>query len=246
MLKTDIDELIIKALNYISLDDYQAALNIVQTILNDNEYLNKLTSKHWQIIAGIYLASGKFDLSKSSFGIAGNHIGISFLMIITDKLNDADYELSKAADSPPKRWCMFLFELFSGKKISNWPTFLEIRHFLEFTIYYLLRIKNQAFIDKLLLVLNKLLFANPDSEKYFAYAYCNVGEITKAVELLKNTLKRDKCDGEAYFKLGEIYLSLNQKKQALEMLEKAQMFFPNHLVLNELVENLKYDNLAEQ
>jgi tetratricopeptide (TPR) repeat protein len=242
----DIDESIIKALNYINLDEYDSALNIVQTILNDNESFKKLTSKHWQIIAGIYLASGKFDLSKDSFSTAENYIGIAFLMIFSGKLAEAEVELSKSGDSPPKRWCVFLVQLFSDRKIVNWPTFLEIRHFLEFTVYYLLRINNQLFINKTLSVLNKLLFTNPDSEKYIAYAYYNVGNFDRAVELLSNTIKRDKCDGEAYFKLGEIYLSLNRKQLALEMLEKAQIFFPSHTILNELVGSLKSNKLLEK
>lgn len=238
----DIDELVVKALNHVNSDDYDSAVNTVQIILNNNEYLNKLNKKHWEIIGSVYLASGRFDLSWHSFSKAGSRIGISFLMILMNKLDDATKELLNTNDSPFKRWCIFLVELFSGKRVDNWTTFLEIRHFLEFTVYYLLLIKNQEFIDKILSVVNKLTYINSDSEKYIAYAYFNFGRINEAITMLNNVLRRDKYDGEAYYKLGEIYLSLNQKKQAIEMLEKAKIFFPSHIPLNTLLSRLKGSN----
>lgn len=234
------NDLIFNALKLLGDDRYEESKTIIETIIDNKSYLEKMKPHHWQYIADIYLSMGKIEDAESAYNKANNKVGVAFTLILKKTLNDANTVLSQTNMSPAKIWCLFLVDLFLHKrKTGKTPSFLIIRHFLEFTTYSLLLTKNNDYLDVLLNNLKKLLEVNIDSEKMIGTAFYNFGEISKAKELFKNSIKHNQFDGENYFLLGRLYYAENDLYSSLSMLENARLFLPNHLPTEELYEKVK-------
>ena len=237
---SEISNLIFTALKFVSEDRYDEAENIIESLVGDKEKVSEITEYDWQFVADIYLAMGKFELAKNAYIKAKNSIGIAFTLILLRELSEASNVLSNADASPAKNWFTFLLGLFMEKNTAEkWPTFLNIRHFLEFTVYYLLLSKNSYYIELLLKKLNELLDINLDSEKLIGYAYLNSGTLDEAKTFLENALMRNPVDGEIHFMLGKLYFMKNCLHEALNVLESARLLLPEHLPIKELLEKTK-------
>lgn len=235
-----LDDLVFNALYLVNEDKYHEAQNIIESILNNKSYLDNLNTNQWQYIADISLAMGRFDISRLAYERANNNVGVAFTLIILGEIEQAALILADANGSPAINWCSFLVNLFSNKtKVTSYPSFLEIRHFLEFTVYYLLLAKKENFINLLLDKMMKLLDINLDAEKLIGFAYFHFGEVDKGIEFLNNAIKRNQFDGEIYFVLGQAYLTKNSLHEALAMLENAKLFLPHHYPTKDLLEKVK-------
>ncbi len=154
-------------------------------------------------------------------------------------LASSELYLNKLSLSPASIWCRFLFELFSVEnKVKTWTKYFVIRQFMEFTVYCLLLYKNNDYVQLLIKNLNKLSKINSDSEKLIGYAHFQFGLLDEAILFLSKALKRDKFDGEIYYKLGQIYVAKNQLKEALAALENAKLFLPDHYATKALIEKI--------
>ncbi|MBI2996561.1 MAG: hypothetical protein HYY52_07670 [Candidatus Melainabacteria bacterium] len=232
----EIDELLFKALTLVSEDKYQDVQEVVESVLNNNNYINKLNSHHWQYIADIYLSMGKLDLALNAYYKTDNLAGIAFTLILQGSLDEASKVLSNASESPAKCWCDFLIDLFSNSKIKHWPAFFVIRHFIEFTVYELLLTNNFKYVDLFTSKLNKLMEINLDSEKLIGSAYFHYGDHEQAIKILMNVIKRNPYDGEVYFVLGQIYLAKNLPYAAIPMFNNALLLLPNYYPAKMLLE----------
>lgn len=240
MGNNQITNLIFKTLNHISLEQYQVANDIIESILNNKSNSGELNDYHWQYIGDICLALGKNDLARSSYLKANNKPGVAFTLIIQDRLQEAGSILIDANNSPASFWCHFLIELFSEQKqIKHVPSFLVVRHFLELTVYYLLLNKSTPLVLAILKNLNKLLEINLDSEKLIGYAYFSFGDLDYALKLLINASKRNNLDGEIFFMLGRLYIMKKNYHEAMSMLHNAQLLLPEHYPTQVLIESIR-------
>ncbi len=213
------------------------AYNLIQDLVKNKE--NLLNNENWKLIGHLSLALGNVQLAKVAYTKSNNLESLSFVQILLNELDNAKDILSNLNESPASLWCNYLIELFLKKqKITKMPTFFIIRHFMEFTVYYLLLSKNQMYLDLLVNNIGKLLPINTDSEKLIGYAYLNYGDLDNAVRFLNNSLKREKFDGEAYYKLGKIYYMKGLYQDSLAMLHNAQIILPEHYPAKELMEKV--------
>lgn len=232
-----VDKEISKAFKFVNEDRFNEAEQIIENLLKD---LQNFKTNQFQNIADICLTLGKFEPARNMYIKANNLAGIAFSLILLKEIQKARKVLVNTPDSPAKFWCEFLAELFTEEDITRkYPSFFEIRHFLELTVYLLLRSKNQHYINLIIKNLNKLLEINLDSEKLIGYAYFHFGDLENALSLLNNSIQRNQYDGEIYFVLGKLYLQKGSAHDALAMLENAQLFLPDHAPTKELLERTK-------
>ena len=235
-----INKEISKAFKFINEDNFKEAEQTIEDLLKNEEIKENLKINHFQNIADIHLILGKFESARNIYIKANNLAGIAFSFILLKEIQKAKEVLVNTPDSPAKFWCEFLAELFGEKNnVQKYPSFFEIRHFLELTVYLLLRSKNHHYINLIIKNLNKLLEINLDSEKFIGYAYFHFGDLENAVSLLNNAIKKNQYDGEIYFVLGKLYLQKGSVHDALAMLGNAQLFLPDHAPTKELLERAK-------
>lgn len=231
----EIDDLIFKAVNLVNSDKNLEALELVNAI----SIMDGLKASNYQSLGDICLTLGDFNKSNFCFSKAGNLTGVAFSLIMLDKLEEANKVLANLPKTPPSTWCKFLVDVFSEKGVREWPSFLEIRHFMELTVYSMLLAKRHYYIALLLKRLNKLLDINLDSEKLIGYAYFHYGLLDDSIKFLKSSLRKNRTDGEIYFVLGQIYFQQNNINESISMLENAKLFLPEHLPTKELLEKVK-------
>lgn len=235
----EVDDLIFKAITLINNDKNLEAFELVNAILARND----LKASNYQSLGDICLTLGNFEASNLCFSKAGNSTGVAFSLIMLDKLSEANEVLASLPKTPPSTWSKFLVDVFSEKGVREWPSFLEIRHFMELTVYSMLMAKRHYYIALLLKRLNKLLDINMDSEKLIGYAYFHYGLLDDSIKFLKSSLRKNRVDGEIYFILGQIYLQQNNINESISMLENAKLFLPDHLPTKELLEKVKLKSI---
>ena len=231
--------LLMTPIKYLNDDKYVEAFDLVTHILQEKANLTSFTDNEWQVIGDIYLTIGKFSEAANAYLLAQNICGEALALILDGKISEAKLKLKDETPSPARNWCYFLSEvLLNSLFITHWPSHLQIRHFMENTVYYLLVAKKDVYINKIFGKLDKLLQINQDSEKYIGYAYFHYGELDKSLDLLINSAKRNQYDGEIYFVLGQLYYAKHEYWDALSMLENAALFLPEHYPTKMLKEKI--------
>ncbi|GEM_PF-3353242 len=238
--KYNIENLLNNAFKFIAEDNYTEAENIIDFILENNTNIMFLDQAIWQSIADIYLSIGRFEKAKEAYICANNTVGVVFALIMLSNLDEAEFYWLKSNNSPAKDWCGFLIELFGkNHKINNWPTFLQIRQFLEFTGYHLLIAKNYEYLKLFILNLDELMKINMDSEKMIGSAYFHAGEIDEAIFYFIDAARKNQFDGEIYFNLAQVYILKNNLSEALSMLTNASLLLPEHYPTKALLEKTR-------
>ena len=218
-------------------DNYAGAAKLIHSLLADKEVV--LSQDDWKNLGHVLLVLGKFELAKTAYSKSFCLESLCFVQILLKELDEAQSVLAKLSESPATLWCNFLIEVFSKKqKTTNMPSFFTIRHFMEFTVFYLLLSGNQPYIDLLMNNFDKLVKINTDVEKLVGYAYLNYGDLTSAIFFLNNSLNREKFDGEIYYKLGKIYYMKGLYHDSLAMLHNAQIVLPYHYPTKALMEKV--------
>lgn len=232
---SELDEHIFTAISLVNNDKNVEAKELVNAIL----LRDGLQESNYQSLGDVSLAIGDFETSINCFKKSGNLTGIAFSLIMLDRLGEANKILNDLPKSPPSTWCKFLIDVFFEKGVREWPSYLEVRHFMELTIYSMLLAKRHYYIALLLKRLNKLLDINLDAEKLVGYAYFHYGLLNDAIKFLKSSLRNNRSDGEIYFVLGQIYSQQNNIKESISMLENASLFLPDHLPTKLLLQKVK-------
>ncbi|OGI19426.1 MAG: hypothetical protein A3B68_03775 [Candidatus Melainabacteria bacterium RIFCSPHIGHO2_02_FULL_34_12] len=234
------DQLLNEAYKFINNENYKEAENIINLLLSDSSSPDKYDHKQWECIANLSLYVGNIKNSIYAHQYSNNLPGYAFVLILNNQYQEAKDVLEKANKSPAYYWSLFLLELVTPKsKVKHLPTFLQIRHFLEFTVYQIIILKRYNLLEKIFIILPDLLEINTDCEKFVGYAYYRTGYIEDAIFYLKLSLARNQYDGEIYYRLGEIYLSNNEPFEALSMLTNAQLLLPDHHPTKLLIEKTK-------
>ena len=227
--KPNLQDLLRRAFIFITEDEYTKAENIINILLKNDLYFSQLNDNAWQYIADIYLTIGKYDEAQKAYIKAKNSTGAVFSLIMLSNLDEANYYLINSNNSPAKSWCKFLINLFSkSNNVKSWPTFLQIRQFLEFTVYHLLLAEHNKYLNSLLLNLDGLMEANLDSKKMVGAAYFHFGKLDEAIDYFLSAASKNQFDGEIYFNLGQIYLLKNNLIEALSMFTNASLLLPGH------------------
>ena len=222
---TKTNKLLLDGLKLANEDKTNEALKNIQCLFQKND----LNEKDYELIAAILMMSGDFDQAAFMFSKAANYTSMAFLNIIKGDINKAKEFLNKSPGSSLFYWCRFLIDLFTDKLfLRRSPSLLQIRHYLEITIYYLLIANNKLFIDILKSETKNLIKLNIDTEKFIGYAYFHFGDLDTAVKYLNQAIQRNQYDGETYYVLANVYVKKKEYYLAAAMLENAGLLLPEH------------------
>lgn len=153
-------------------------------------------------------------------------IDYAYLLVLGDDLERAA-RLFANFDSPRSKWGVVLCEILSGC-IIHFPTYFEIRNFLEIDIDFLLQNKKIDYLELLLGSSEVLSEINPETYKFISRVMLENNILDSAILYMKKYENICYKDPELHFLYCKYYLKRNEYKNALNSIGVCLCYFPDY------------------
>lgn len=162
----------------------------------------------------------------------------AYCEIIFDNLSKAKqlFEEMEAYDTRA-HWGLVVLECIKGN-VSRYPTYFELRNFLEIDLNILITYSKGNYVEKLVRYADFMFTINPETHKFIGRAFLNAGLKPQAMFFLKRAKDYFYHDPELHFMLASIYKNDKDydlsKKSAETCLEILPNYAPAKALLKEL------------
>lgn len=160
----------------------------------------------------------------------------AYLSIIGEDL-DVAYKLFKKNDSPRGLWGRALVSILNGY-VEIFPTYFQIRNFLEIDLDFLLKNKKIDYVEMLLGASNILIDTNQETYKYIARALFANEYYESAKEYLEKSKNILYNDPEMHFLLSKYYILVKDYLNANLSLDKCLKYVPDYYPAKKLQEEI--------
>lgn len=161
----------------------------------------------------------------------------AYLCIINNDITSAQ-AIFESLDSPRARWGKVLTDIILGY-LENFPTYFEIRNFLEIDLDFLIKNSKTDYVEQVLGSLEHLILINQETYKYVArvmYENKLYNVSRRYLEKSKNILYNDP---ELHFIFANYYLNFNEYNEAEyhinECLKILPDYYPAKLIKNKIL-----------
>lgn len=201
-------------------------------ILQGNE-----DEKSLYIIGKIYFEQGDLDKAIKFFEKSKAYFEVAKCKFLKKDLFGAKLFLNKIQEKTiASEWLSFLIDVIENK-VKKYPTFFQVRNFLEVDLSLLFETNNIEYAEK---IINCSYFveANAEANKFFARVLYNYEYIGLSQIFLDKSLDIFYKDPETHFIKAQCFLKENNiedaKKHLNYCLEYADNYFPARKLLKEL------------
>lgn len=150
----------------------------------------------------------------------------AYLALLNDDLKTAQL-LFKSIDSPRAKWGNALVDILTGY-IENYPTYFEIRNFLEIDLDFFLKNEKINYVEMVLGALEVLIEINQESYKYVARVMFE-NKLYKATrEYLEKSKNIFYNDPELHFLFAKYYIKTREYENADAHLEECLNILPDY------------------
>lgn len=150
----------------------------------------------------------------------------AYLCILNDDLLSAE-AIFESLDSPRARWGKALLSIIKGY-IEDFPTYFEIRNFLEIDLDFLLKNEKNDYVEQLLGSLEHLILINQETYKYTARVMFE----NKLYNACRKYMEKSKSiiynDPELHFMYANYYYKFNEYTESLNAIEECIKILPNY------------------
>ena len=161
-----------------------------------------------------------------------------YLAVLNDDLDVAAKNFSKI-DSPRAKWAKILVSILNGV-LEEYPTYFQVRNFLEIDLDLLLRNEKIHYVELLLGALEILSTVNQEVYKYAGRVMYVNKLYSAAIKYMNKSKKIYYNDAELHFMLAKYYLHVNDCELALfyidECLKLIPDYYPAHLLKQKIEE----------
>lgn len=185
----------------------------------------------------IYLQKGDYQKAYDVYDEYGMDYQKGFCALLM-----GDYELArdiwyKSPDSPATSWGKVLLGILQAR-IDGIPSFLQVRNYMESTLYYFFESNQIEYAERLISAKEFFADCNIEAYKYIGRTLMNQEKyMDLAQDYLEMAAKVLPQDYEAYYLLGRLHLSLNDKVQAKRCLEQALRINEYHVPTKNILED---------
>ncbi len=134
-------------------------------------------------------------------------------------------------------WGLVLLDCIKGS-ITRYPTYFELRNFLEIDLNILITYSKGNYVEKLIRYADFMFTINPETHKFIGRAFLNSGMKPQAMFFLKRAKDNFYHDPELHYILASIYKEDGDyelsKKSAETCLEVLPNYAPAKAILREL------------
>lgn len=164
------------------------------------------------------------DLSKLQiFPISLEH---AYLAILNDDLITSQ-KIFNNIDSPRAKWGRTLVSTLSGY-LEVFPTFFQLRNFLEIDLDFLLKNEKINYIEQLLGALEIFEEINQETYKFVARVMFENKLYSSALKYMEKSKKINYKDAELHFMLSRYYERVHDYKEALYYIEECLKLLPDY------------------
>ena len=183
------------------------------------------------------LLASQLDGCRQFFVANKFFVEAGYCCILEDDLAEAEEYFARVAENNLRaRWGLFLCGVFK-EKICDYPTYFQIRNFLEVDFNILLRYFKGNYAETLLKYSDWLSSINSEVFKYFARAFLKNGYEKEGFYFLTRAEDKFYNDPELHFLFAEYYNSKNDLKNTEKYIKKCLSILPNYYPARKLAKN---------
>ena len=150
----------------------------------------------------------------------------AYLAILNNDLRTAS-AIFESLDSPRARWGLIFVSILEGF-IKIYPSYFEIRNFLEIDLDFLIKNEKVEYIEYLLSSLEVLVNINQETYKYIARVMYENKYYNAAREYLEKSKKVFYKDPELHFMLSKYYYESREYEEAMFYIKECLKILPDY------------------
>lgn len=161
----------------------------------------------------------------------------AYLAILDDDIESARMIFEKI-DSPRAHWGKALIDIINGY-VEHYPTYFEIRNFLEIDMDFLIKNEKIDYTENLLGSLDILYEINQESYKYTARVMYENRLYNASKKYMDKSKGLFYGDPELHFMLAKYYIHTREYEAALDSINNCLGILPEYFPAKALKEELK-------
>ncbi len=172
--------------------------------------------------------SGKFKGCKSFFKSHNYKLEYAYCEIILDNLKSA-YAILESIENVDLRahWGLVILEFIEGC-VSRYPTYFELRNFLEIDIDILITYCKGDYVEKIIRYADFMFTVNPEVYKFIGRVFLNNGLRPQALFFLNRAKDNFYHDPELHYMFAEILKSEGNYEQCKKAIMNCLDILPNY------------------
>ena len=160
----------------------------------------------------------------------------AYLCIINNDILQAQ-AVFESLESPRALWGKSLTDILSGY-IERYPTYFEIRNFLEIDLDFLIKNEKIDYVESLLGSLEFLVEINQEAYKYVARVMYENKFYKSAREYMEKSKNIFYNDPELHFMFSKYYLNSHNYEEALYYINECLKILPDYFPAKKIKENI--------
>ncbi len=173
----------------------------------------------------------------SDIKIIPNSLGHAYLCLLNNELSSAKAIFSKI-DNPRGIWGTILVSILEGY-MEIFPTYFQIRNFLEIDLDFLLKNEKLDYIEQLLGALDIFADINQESYKFAARVMFENNLLSAAFNYMQKSKEIFYNDAELHFMLTRYYLKVHDFEKAYFHINECLQLIPDYypaLIMKQKIE----------
>lgn len=167
-----------------------------------------------------------FSENNENFEFKPLSLETAYLLILQSDLKSAK-AIFESMSSPRSCWGVSLVEILNGL-LEDYPTYFEIRNFLEIDVDFLLKNQKIDYVEMILGSLDILIEINQEAYKYIARVMYENRFYKAAKEYLDKSKNVFYNDPELHFMYAKYYIHFRDYKNADYYLEECLKVLPDY------------------
>lgn len=182
--------------------------------------------------------AAKINGCRKFFDIHGYKLEQAYCEIVFDNLKKAKelFENLKEQDARAHWGCVILG--FIKGTVSEYPTYFELRNFLEIDLNILINYCKGNYVEKIVRYADFMFTINPEVHKFIGRVFIKNGLKAQAMFFLKRAKDNFYHDPELHYLLAEIYYEDNDVNEAVKALNTCLSVLPNYAPAKMLLKNI--------
>lgn len=163
--------------------------------------------------------------------------------LLNDNLKNAKEIFASIADRDIRaHWALIMISFIEGE-VNDYPSYFEIRNFLEIDINILITYYKGEYVEKIIRYADYMFTINPEVHKFIGRVFWNNDLKEQALFFLNRAKNYFYHDPELHFLLAMVYIDIEDNIQALKALNDCITVLPDYYpavdLLNKLKNNIK-------